>query len=78
MENCIDSFVVMALYLKSHPGSIVCDSSNGHGCTYFKYDFDAGYFIYCNPQNKKRNGWYRARGLDCFLRSYMSRSDGNA
>lgn len=66
MENYISDSVVMALYLKEHPGSIVSTDTG-----YFKYDNDLGYFLYCNPNNKVRNGWYRARGLDSHLRNYL-------
>lgn len=73
MKNAMSSTFILCLWMKEHPNCIV---SFDHSSSYFKYDSDLGYFLYCNPHNKKLNGWYRARGLDSTYEKYLNQIGG--
>lgn len=52
-------FTIFAEYLYAHPFTI-CEDDKGF---LMYYDARTSKFMYHNPKNKTRKGWYEARGM---------------
>lgn len=62
LTEFVTSECVLAIWLVNNP-----DFPVFHHGSYLVYDSDKKYFLYHKPTNKKRKGWYRARGMDSWL-----------
>lgn len=68
-----DEREIFAFWLYCHPYVKARIYKNGKH-TYFWFDRRYGFFLCQTPENKVRNGVYRARGLDVWLTRYNRRT----
>lgn len=63
-----DDRLFFALLLRENPNEIIFDANDN---CYWTYNLTDDAFYYSKPDNPKRNGWYKARGLQSFYDSYI-------
>lgn len=65
-----DSSVVFALFLVENADKDFYDFKDD---CFWKYSSEDGCFYYANPNNAKRKGWYKGRGLQSTYEAYLNR-----
>lgn len=63
-----DDSVVFALFLVENAD---IDFYNFKDDCFWKYSSEDGCFYYANPNNAKRKGWYKGRGLQSTYEGYL-------
>lgn len=66
-----DESVVFALFLVENADKIFYRWGED---TFWKYCSEDGCFYYSKPNNEKRKGWYKGRGLQCSYNAYIRRN----